>query len=367
MRIMGHKISLLLIASEAEDRQMIERLAANHYTWRSVATGREGLAAAQTQSPDLVLLDYRLPDITGADVLAALLARNVPVIVLLLEENPAVIATMLQQGAQDYLTIRSLSALALQRAIENVVQKVTLKRALASKNGQLAEQNKQIRRLVFELSVAEQRERQRISQVLHDEILPLLSSSHPAADERPSLLNPGGKTEAEFARCVKQIMTIIKSLTVELPPPLLIGEGLDIAFEWLAEFMKNTYGLRVKLNLQAEGYIDPDELQILLFQFTRELLFNIVKHAKTNEAELEMWEEHDDFVIQVTDRGAGFQAGNLLQGGVIGRRYGLYSIRERLKFFNGRFEIQSNPDRGTRATIRVPRDGASLAETQPQP
>ncbi|MCB0153466.1 MAG: response regulator [Anaerolineae bacterium] len=364
MQIMGHKISLLLIANEDEDRQMIERLAANHYTWRSAATGREGLAAAQAHLPDLVLLDYRLPDITGADVLAALVARNIPVIALIPEENPAVIAQVLKQGAQDYLPIRPLSALALQRAIENVLQKETLKRALVSKNRQLAEQNKQISRLVFELSLAEQRERQRISQVLHEEIQPLLLSS-PAAEESPLLLGLGSKTEAEFTRLVKQIMTIIKSLTVELPPPLLIGEGLDIAFEWLAEFMKNTYGLQVKLNLQAEGYIDPDELQILLFQFTRELLFNIVKHAKTNEAELEMWEEHDDFVIQVTDRGAGFQAGNLLQGGVIGRRYGLFSIRERLKFFNGRFEIQSNPDRGTRVTIRVPRDGASLVKTQP--
>ena len=66
----------------------------------------------------------------------------------------------------------------------------------------------------------------------------------------------------------------------------------------------------------------------------RELLFNVVKHAETNEALVAMTLDGDHLVVRVEDHGIGFDPAQLVDGE---RRddggFGLYSIRERLALF----------------------------------
>ena len=97
-------------------------------------------------------------------------------------------------------------------------------------------------------------------------------------------------------------------------------------------------------------------MRTLLFESVRELLFNIVKHAKVDRAAVDLSLNDDLICITVTDRGAGFDpelAFSPLNVHHVG--LGLFSIRERVALLGGRLDIDSGPGRGTRFTLLAPR------------
>jgi signal transduction histidine kinase len=114
--------------------------------------------------------------------------------------------------------------------------------------------------------------------------------------------------------------------------------------------MKEKHGLTVQLLIEDEPEPSNDSVKILLFNAVRELLFNVVKHAGTCEARLEVNTREDSLLIRVTDDGAGFDP----TGGATDAGYGLFSIRERLALFGGTLEIESSPGEGARFTLIAP-------------
>jgi CheY-like chemotaxis protein len=70
-------------------------------------TGRDGIKAAIDDQPALILLDNRLPDINGEQVLSQLAAApataGIPVVVLSGDSNPVTVNQLLAAGAADFL------------------------------------------------------------------------------------------------------------------------------------------------------------------------------------------------------------------------------------------------------------------------
>jgi len=78
---------ILIVDDELGMVMVIKRfLEKNDYEIVTASDGKEGLAKAQNEKPDLVLLDFMMPDMDGGDVVRALksdsLTRNIPVIFL---------------------------------------------------------------------------------------------------------------------------------------------------------------------------------------------------------------------------------------------------------------------------------------------
>lgn len=92
----------------------------------------------------------------------------------------------------------------------------------------------------------------------------------------------------------------------------------------------------------------------MLFQLVRELLLNVVKHARVEQARLIIEIEDDALLLTVEDDGVGFEAVQAFAGQKSATGWGLFSIRERLGLFGASFDIHSIPQQGTRATIRFP-------------
>jgi DNA-binding response OmpR family regulator len=75
------------------------------YAVREAATGREGLSAFAEQEPELVLLDLRLPDISGFEVCRTLRASSiVPIIIVTAQTDTYDLVAGLEAGADDYVT-----------------------------------------------------------------------------------------------------------------------------------------------------------------------------------------------------------------------------------------------------------------------
>lgn len=211
-----------------------------------------------------------------------------------------------------------------------------------------------IRSLAAELTRAEQEERQRISQILHDDLQQRLF----AIKAQLSFLKDVNFS-ADTYREIDQIQALLsesiavtRNLSIDLSPIVLHGEGLAEVMTWLAFRMKEQYGLHIELDAKQNLSTLNPHVRMLLFQSIRELLFNVVKHAGVLEAKVTLEQAHDKGRIIVSDDGKGFEAETVL--GDPQAAHGLLIIQERLNLLGCHMELVSKPGQGTRITIELP-------------
>jgi signal transduction histidine kinase len=144
-------------------------------------------------------------------------------------------------------------------------------------------------------------------------------------------------------------------LSIDLSPAILKGEGLSDALVWLAAQMKDQYGLEVTLQPNGIAARYDDSLRILLFQAVREILFNIVKHARTREATITMQRVDKYTRITISDDGIGFDSEAILDGSKTAG--GLLNLQHRLNLMGCNMQIKSQPNaKGTQVIIDIPLD-----------
>jgi signal transduction histidine kinase len=350
--MLGSRIELLLVDDDEIDRELVCRLLSSEYAVSEAATAEEALAAVERYRPDCVLLDYRLPDMDGLQVLPLLTRANLPVIILTGEESPEVIVQAMQQGAQNYLVKGSLTQIGLQHAIAGAIEKMALKR-------DVDEKNRQLRKLASALALAEQRERRRVSQILHDHVQQILYGIQMRSQLIAFDATPDERVREHLAALqglVSDAILTTRTLTVELSPPVLQDEGLAAALQWLVSHMAERYNLHVALEITTDYKVANDDLSMLLFQLVRELLFNVVKHSGVSDAIVTLGEGGENLVICVADCGRGFDTQMRPQPARASGGFGLYSVRERLALFGGQLKVESRPGSGVRATVLVPRE-----------
>lgn len=217
----------------------------------------------------------------------------------------------------------------------------------------------QVRRLASRLTMAEQQERRRVSQILHDDLQQLLYGIQLKmsfirravwSGEQEQLLGYADKASMWIDTAIETT----RQLTVDLSPPVLDSDGLTDALQWLQTQMAALHDLHVELKAAHPFFIPNEDMRVLLFQIVRELLFNVVKHAETDHATVTLREGEADghLIIDVVDEGRGFDVEGTEHAHDDG--FGLFSARERVGLFGGRMEIASAPGAGTRVTVHSP-------------
>jgi PAS domain S-box-containing protein len=214
----------------------------------------------------------------------------------------------------------------------------------------------QLKSLASQLTLSEEKERKRLADSLHDEIgqelfgikikLEMLKDSLSSTEDT--------KTLGNVLNAIQQVVEHTRSLTVELSPPILYELGLEKALEWLAEQTHNNYGIMVTFEDDKREKPLDDDVKIFLYQAVRELLTNVVKHAQVKNARVSVKKDNSNIRICCEDGGVGFTYSQ--QGMSSDRKegFGLFSIMERLDYFGGHLEIESQPDRGTHITLVAP-------------
>jgi signal transduction histidine kinase len=214
-------------------------------------------------------------------------------------------------------------------------------------------------RLTRSLVMAEQEERRRISQVLHDDLQQLLYATQMRITLVAQGLQSAGHSslteEIEEARVwLRQCVETTRQMTVDLSPPILKNEGLADALEWLQPQMEQRHGLNVVINAESNFRIADADLRVLLFQIVRELLFNVAKHAGVDRVLVNLRRVNEQLVIQVIDEGRGFAVMEVAERKQQKGGFGLFSVQDRLRLIGGRVDIYSRPGAGTHIVIHAP-------------
>ena len=224
----------------------------------------------------------------------------------------------------------------------------------------VTERTRELRELAGTLTLVEQEQRRRISQVLHDDLQQLLYGIQmrlAIARDRADRGEVEALTEQtdQSLRLLGDAILRTRQLTVDLSPPVLEGEGLIDALKWLETQMRDLHRLDVEIRGEPGIDVGSRDMRVLLFQCVRELLFNVAKHAETARAVVDVGREGNRLRIVVTDEGRGFEP-TAIDGPASSREggFGLFSVRERLLLQGGDMEIRSVPGEGTRAVVYVP-------------
>ncbi|MGD9498391.1 MAG: ATP-binding protein [Armatimonadota bacterium] len=212
-----------------------------------------------------------------------------------------------------------------------------------------------LRALASQLAITEEQERLRVATVLHDDLCQSLALARMRLGDlrQLGLPAPAQEVSAEIEELLSEAISFTRNLTVELSPPALQELGLAEALRWLVERVASRHGLRAECTCEEECSAGA-RIDTIVFRSVRELLTNVVKHARATVVQLRV--ECTDEVVRVSlsDDGVGFDAAQSQvtqeQGG-----FGLFSIREGLAYLGGHLEVRSSPGRGTVCILTVPR------------
>ena len=213
----------------------------------------------------------------------------------------------------------------------------------------------QLRCLATELSLTEERERRAIAADLHDHIGQTLATAKIKLGVLAGTKTAGSweRGAAEVRELLEEAIQYTRSLTFELSSPILYELGFGPAVESLAERMQEKHGLVVEVEDGGGGRPMDDVVKVVLFKAVRELLMNVVKHARARRAKVAIRKAEGAVLVVVEDDGVGFAALEAAPLSAQSGGFGLFSIREGLRHCGGEFFIRSG-DRGTRAELRVP-------------
>ncbi len=354
-------IRILLVEDSATDAELLqiqlyEALGAGFMlTW--VETVGEAVARLNNVHFDVALLDLSLPDSSGLATIGPVrtAAPFLPIVILTGVDEERLGVASIDLGVQDYLAKRHATGRQVVRAIRYAMHRARadeeVRRANADLERRVAERTEQLRRLATELLLAEQRERRRLAELLHDHLQQLLVSAKlqvGAATTRTRSV-PLRTSLQSVEQQLGAAVEAARSLTADISPPVLYTAGLAAALRWLGTRLREQHGLNVSVLAEAGAEPQDEGSRILIFQSVRELLFNVIKHSGANAA-LVVLSRVDDARIQllVEDEGRGFapRADPAPAGS-----FGLFSIRERLGHMGGAMRIATAPDKGTRVTL----------------
>ena len=235
----------------------------------------------------------------------------------------------------------------------------TWRRTLLNTQNELATYQTQLEDRVLsmtkKLTKAEHRERQRIAGLLHDQLQQLLVASR----LRLSLL-PKSEERVQINDLLVQSIDLSRSLTYQLNPPGLMMGDFGDALRWLADWVQSNHGIEVSVSVKGTLPLVDAETKVIAYDGIREILFNIVKHAQTNTAQIIASATEDrSILVEIIDEGVGFNPDLVWSG----ESFGLLNITRRLEMLGGYLELDASMGRGCHARMAFPSEEMSVGQS----
>lgn len=216
----------------------------------------------------------------------------------------------------------------------------------------------QLRDLALQQISTEETQRQLFSTQLHD----CVGQTLVAAKVETGILCENLSSREHVDSCARiieligQAMKDVWSLTYEIYPPMLYEVGIGAALEWLINQFQNTHDIIFEYEDSIPSVQLAMEVRGFLFQAVRELLINAVKHSKATSVKISDYLSESELVLSVKDNGVGFDQHEYQSGISAVGKFGLFSIRERVKRLGGEVAIDSEKGHGSMITLSLPRD-----------
>ncbi|MFA4836340.1 MAG: PAS domain S-box protein [Dehalococcoidia bacterium] len=210
-----------------------------------------------------------------------------------------------------------------------------------------------------EITKAQEEERKRISQELHDDTVQALLILSRQIDDLASRADR--LPEGELPLCLEElhqdtnaIMQGVKRLSQDLRPATLDRLGLLPALKWLTSKVSEHSGLSTTVKVVGKERRFTHEVELVMFRITQEALRNVEKHAKATRAEVRVEFEEKRTRVTIKDDGKGFEPPRSVADLPRFGKLGLAGMEERAQLLGGTISITSEVGNGTSVVAELP-------------
>ncbi|MFN3652730.1 MAG: response regulator [Armatimonadota bacterium] len=178
------RLKTLIVDDSPEDRETVRRYLKQadgyEYDCLEAETGEEAIEVFRRERPDVLLIDFRLPDMNGLELIAEIIDLSdsvlLPVVMLTGTGNEQIAVEAMKRGAQDYLAKGTTTPESLRRAIHYTVEKIRILRMLEDQRLELELANRELARSNRELAQADQRKDAFLAILAHELRNPLAAT-----------------------------------------------------------------------------------------------------------------------------------------------------------------------------------------------
>ncbi len=214
----------------------------------------------------------------------------------------------------------------------------------------------ELRNISNELIVTEERERHLLAEDLHDSVSQSLAISLVKIESMLGAKNCNDPRKDELMDVkdyVKQAISEMRSVTFQICPPILYDFGLEAALEWLIKDINHQNEMMIVFTNNIKQPLRVNEtIKILMYRSARELIINIIKHAKTQDAQITLAVLDNKVTVRIKDNGIGFDVDQVDK--INSLSFGLFSISKRFQALKGKIEIYSEQNKGTDILLTAP-------------
>jgi signal transduction histidine kinase len=224
-------------------------------------------------------------------------------------------------------------------------QKKMLKKQLELNETRAKQQEEILRNTI----TAQEKERKRIAQDLHDEVGAMLSvvKLNVGRIEKKSEEQVAKKLAAETKTYLDDVITQVRRISRSLLPPSLEKLGLYFAIEELCNWVNKSEQLRLECWKSGEQFRFDTKKELAVFRIIQELLNNAIKHSEASIININArFSPNNNLMISVSDNGLGFELKEKMVTGL-----GLKNLESRTQIMDARFKMKSTPGKGTTAII----------------
>jgi PAS domain S-box-containing protein len=264
-----------------------------------------------------------------------------------------------RKQAEEALHQRTLE---LQQLTENLEQRVK------ERTWELAEANKALRQLSTRLLSAQEEERKKIANELHDTIGAYLSGIkfkvENALQEITTTPKAATKSLSTIVPVIQEAVEECRRIQMDLRPSMLDDLGLLPTLSWFCRRFQTIYsGIRVDQEMAIEESEMPNSVKIVIYRVVQEAMNNIAKHSQANLVHLCLRKIDGRIELSVEDNGRGFSVQQCLLLDNSRHGLGLKSMRERTELSGGSFAVESAEGRGTMVRVLWPLPGKRTVQS----
>lgn len=199
--------------------------------------------------------------------------------------------------------------------------------------------------------VAQEAERRRVAQELHDEIGQNLT----AAVLELNRVREGGVVLAEALDdaqlLARESLETLSEITARLRPATFDDLGLSSALQSLAADSERRTGIEVGTVVDGALHVLDPDAELVLYRVAQEALTNALRHGECSRVSIEVRRDDEGVVLRVVDDGVGL--GDATSGA------GIRGMRERAAMIGGRLRFTSAPTGGTVVELRLAQEWAA--------
>ncbi len=195
---------------------------------------------------------------------------------------------------------------------------------------------------------AQEKERKRIAQDLHDEVGAMLSvvKLNVGRIERKSEEEKAKILAGETKSYLDDVITQVRRISRALLPPSLEKLGLFFALEELANWVNKSDEIAIECWKGGEQFRFDSNQELSIFRVVQELMNNAIKHSGASLIKMNARFEKNTLAVSLSDNGKGFNLEEMTRTGL-----GLKNLESRTELIGARFKMKSEEGKGTTAII----------------